>query len=97
MDRPCFSHSKTHIGKSNQRSVAKVMAISTEVSLFKTPCGSPKFESLSHNKLPLSCSVCWKTVWRLLASHSQQQLAPGVTENEKVLILIRKSGFQDRF
>ena len=25
MDRPCFSHSKTHVGKSNPRSVAKVM------------------------------------------------------------------------
>ena len=24
MDRPCFSHSKTHAGKSNPRSVAEV-------------------------------------------------------------------------
>ena len=85
MDRPCFSHSKTHIGKSNQRSVAKVMAISTKVSLFKTPCGSPKFESLSHNRLPESCSFCWKTVSRVLASHSLKLVAPRVNIDIKII------------
>ena len=34
MDRPCFSHSKTHVGKYNPRSVAKVMVISTKLTFF---------------------------------------------------------------
>ena len=34
MDRPCFSHSKTHVGKYNPRSVAKVIVISTKLSFF---------------------------------------------------------------
>ena len=34
MNRPCFSHSKTHVGKYNPRSVAKVIVISTKLSFF---------------------------------------------------------------
>ena len=78
MDRPCFSHSKTHIGKSNQRSVAKVLGNFSWSLFFEIPCGSPEIESLSHNRLPVSCSFCWKTVSRVLASHSLQLVAPGV-------------------
>ena len=85
MDRPCFSHSKTHIGKSNQRSVAKVMGNFSWSLFFEIPCGSPEFESLSHNRLPVSCSFCWKTVSRVLASHSLQLVAPGVNIDIKII------------
>ena len=37
MDRPCFSHSKTHVGKYNPKSVAKVIVISTKLSFFRHP------------------------------------------------------------
>ena len=36
MDRPCFSHSKTHVGKYNPRSVAKVVVISAKLKFFCT-------------------------------------------------------------
>ena len=32
MDRPCFSHSKTHVGNSNPMSVGKVMTILTQLT-----------------------------------------------------------------
>ena len=38
MDRPCFSHSETHVGKSNPRSVAKVMGVLNQVHFLETPC-----------------------------------------------------------
>ena len=39
MDRPCFSHSKTHAGKSNSRSVAKVMGDFDSTHFFGHPVG----------------------------------------------------------
>ena len=86
MNMPCFSHSKTLIRKSNQRSVAKCCGqFQLKSHLFETPCGSPEFKSRSHNRLPVSCSVFWKTVWGVLAPHGLRQLAAGENIDVKII------------
>ena len=70
MDRPCFSHSKTHVGKYNPKSVAKVIVISTnsvflDTLYFYQQVGQMFDRGLAMRKnyKPLLLHILSKTQW----------------------------------